>query len=487
MHVERWRRARGLWRIVFGGGGGGEGGWGEKGRWYSYVASGVKLCESRRESGSWEWSWRSERVLEKGNWRDWRKRGMSSLRSLLPSEALAAVYASHGAPSACVKLDAPPSTPVTVLPSEEEEPEAEDTTLRNAEAEQRQAELDDEDDDDSEEDLDDFEADESGGKAKSRTAVASSEGDEEAIAEAESGKVLVKMLYAPINPSDINMIEGRYALLPDKLPYVAGNEGVGKVVGVGRNVNCLKVGDMVIPDRPLLGTWQTHMLVNAKHLRLVPSDICPVTAAAMTVNPTTSLRLLRDFAKLEPGDVVAQNGSTSAVGRGVIELANAMGFRTINIIRDGPNADAQAKELYELGATLVVREGRSRAACKKEGLEGLAKLALNCIGGPQSEEVSSLLANGGVLVTYGGMSKLPVTLATSKFIFKDITCRGFWLTHWTKHCTREQKDEMFDELYHYTRKGFFKPKAEIMPLDLLSIAISMASTKKVMLKLNDDA
>ena len=46
---------------------------------------------------------------------------------------------------------------------------------------------------------------------------------------------------------------------------------------------------------------------------------------------------------------------------------------------------------------------------------------------------------------------------------------------------------MFDELYHYTRKGFFKPKAEIMPLDLLSIAISMASTKKVMLKLGDDA
>lgn len=239
----------------------------------------------------------------------------------------------------------------------------------------------------------------------------------------------------------------------------------------------------VIPDRPLLGTWQTHLLAEETHLRLVPSDIDPLVASALTVNPTTSLRLLRDFADLKPGDVVAQNGSTSAVGRGVIELSKAMGFRTINIIRDGPNADVQAKELYALGATLVVREGRSRAACKKEGLEGLAKVAFNCIGGPQSEEVSSLLAEDGVLVTYGGMSKLPVTLSTSKFIFKNITCKGFWLTHWTKHCTRAQKDEMFDELYHYVRKGFFKPKAEVMPLDLLSIAISMAATKKVFLKL----
>ena len=35
----------------------------------------------------------------------------------------------------------------------------------------------------------------------------------------------------------------------------------------------------------------------------------------------------------------------------------------------------------------------------------------------------------------------------------------------------------------HARRGFFKPKAEVMPLDLLSIAISMAATKKVFLKL----
>lgn len=184
------------------------------------------------------------------------------------------------------------------------------------------------------------------------------------------------------------------------------------------------IGDLAMPDRPLLGTWQTHLVVEAIHLRKVPSDVDPMVASCMSVNPTTSLRLLRDFVDLQPGDVIAQNGSTSAVGRGVIELANAMGYKTINIIRDGPNAEQQKSELYNLGATLVVKEGTSRMASKKAGLAEKAKLALNCIGGPQSEEVSSLLCEGGTMVTYGGMSKLPITLSTGKFIFKLITCKG---------------------------------------------------------------
>jgi len=40
----------------------------------------------------------------------------------------------------------------------------------------------------------------------------------------KDGEVLVKMLAAPINPADINMIQGVYPVRP-KLPAVGGNEG----------------------------------------------------------------------------------------------------------------------------------------------------------------------------------------------------------------------------------------------------------------------
>ena len=44
-----------------------------------------------------------------------------------------------------------------------------------------------------------------------------------------------RMMQAPINPSDINTIEGKYPIKPP-LPAVPGNEGVGVVREVGSEV-----------------------------------------------------------------------------------------------------------------------------------------------------------------------------------------------------------------------------------------------------------
>lgn len=57
-------------------------------------------------------------------------------------------------------------------------------------------------------------------------------------------EVLVKMLAAPINPSDINVLQGTYGILPT-FPAIGGNEGVGTVVDPGNSK--LQVGDWVIP------------------------------------------------------------------------------------------------------------------------------------------------------------------------------------------------------------------------------------------------
>ncbi|KAF5398149.1 hypothetical protein PHET_08887 [Paragonimus heterotremus] len=46
----------------------------------------------------------------------------------------------------------------------------------------------------------------------------------------EDDEVLVKMCAAPVHPSDINTIQGVYAIKPP-LPAVPGNEGVGRVSG----------------------------------------------------------------------------------------------------------------------------------------------------------------------------------------------------------------------------------------------------------------
>ena len=56
------------------------------------------------------------------------------------------------------------------------------------------------------------------------------------------------------------------------------------------------------------------------------------------------------------------------------------------------------------------------------------KLGLNCVGGASSTVVAKSLAHGATIVTYGGMSMKPLTVPTSLLIFKDLTCKGFWLS-----------------------------------------------------------
>ncbi len=53
-------------------------------------------------------------------------------------------------------------------------------------------------------------------------------------------KVRLELVAAPINPSDINTIQGKYPIAPP-LPGVPGHEGAMRVVEVGEKVGCSHV------------------------------------------------------------------------------------------------------------------------------------------------------------------------------------------------------------------------------------------------------
>ncbi|KAM5247120.1 enoyl-[acyl-carrier-protein] reductase, mitochondrial [Ctenodactylus gundi] len=246
--------------------------------------------------------------------------------------------------------------------------------------------------------------------------------------------VRVRMLAAPINPSDINMIQGNYGLLP-KLPAVGGNEGVGQVVAVGSSVTRLKPGDWVIPANAGLGTWRTEAVFSEEALIEIPSDIPLQSAATLGVNPCTAYRMLVDFEQLQPGDSVIQNASNSGVGQAVIQIAAALGLRTINVVRDRPDIQKLTDRLKDLGAEHVITEEELRKPETKTLLKDVPqpRLALNCVGGKSSTELLRHLAPGGTMVTYGGMAKQPVIASVSLLIFKDLKLQGFWLSQWKKN------------------------------------------------------
>uniref|UniRef100_A0A8C8DRP0 Enoyl-[acyl-carrier-protein] reductase, mitochondrial n=1 Tax=Oryzias sinensis TaxID=183150 RepID=A0A8C8DRP0_9TELE len=268
--------------------------------------------------------------------------------------------------------------------------------------------------------------------------------------------VLIKLLAAPINPSDINMIQGTYAILPD-LPSIGGNEGVGTVIETGKKVKSLKVGDWVIPRDAGLGTWRTEAVFAEEDVISVPNDIPLLSAATLGVNPCTAFRMLVDFEDLMPGDSIIQNAANSGVGQAVIQIAASRGINTINVVRDRPEFGQLCERLKAIGATHVIKEEALRRPEIKEVFKSCPKpkLALNGVGGKSATELLRHLQTGGSMVTYGGMSRQPVTVPVSALIFKDVKVRGFWVTQWKRDHASDGSlfGVMLDELCSLIRQG----------------------------------
>ncbi|KAM0844056.1 hypothetical protein ACQ4PT_057302 [Festuca glaucescens] len=292
--------------------------------------------------------------------------------------------------------------------------------------------------------------------------------------------VCVKMLAAPINPSDINRVQGVYPVRPPLPAAVAGYEGVAQVHALGPAVTRpLSPGDWVIPSPPSFGTWQTYIVKPEDVWHKVRADVPLEYAATVTVNPLTALRMLRDFVELNPGDAIVQNGATSIVGQCVIQLAKVKGIRTINIIRDRPGSEEAKEKLKQLGADEVFTESQLDVKNVKSLLGALPEPALgfNCVGGNAASLILKLLRQGGTMVTYGGMSKKPVTVSTSSFIFKDLSLRGFWLQKWMNSDKAEDYRTMIDYLLALVQEGKLKYEMELTPFGEFGLALDKSLGK----------
>src|SRR6202795_2849821 len=96
-------------------------------------------------------------------------------------------------------------------------------------------------------------------------------------------QVLIGVEFCPINPSDLLLAMGMYALRP-ALPTVIGNEGVGLVLNVGPGVRNVKVGDRVLA--PLSSfTWRERMVISAKGLFALPPGADPQQLSMLPINP----------------------------------------------------------------------------------------------------------------------------------------------------------------------------------------------------------
>jgi trans-2-enoyl-CoA reductase len=275
------------------------------------------------------------------------------------------------------------------------------------------------------------------------------------LPEIKPGEVRIRILAAPINPADLNVIEGKYPIRPP-MPAVPGVEGAGVVEAVGEEVTHLNIGDEVLLPHGV-GTWREACVCPAHGVIAVPEGIDPVQAAMLKINPATAWRILHDFVELKPGDWVIQNAANSGVGRATIQIAKELGLRTVNIVR----RDALIPELEALGADVVLTDTadlRKEIPARTDGAK--MKLALNAVGGESALSIANALAPHGTHVTFGAMAMQPVRIPNGLLIFKDIRFRGFWVTKWYEESSAVARQDMFKQLFTLAARDILKTKVE---------------------------
>jgi len=283
-------------------------------------------------------------------------------------------------------------------------------------------------------------------------------------------QVLIKMKMAPINPSDIMLMEGLYGDKPD-LPCIIGNSGVGIVDKIGLAVAGLKVGQAVVcPAR--LGNWCSSFIAEGAEVFPLPPGIDPEQAALISSNASTAVRLLSDFQKLNMGDWIAVNAGNSSLAHNIVQLAKARSVNTLVLVRD-PKWSAP---LMEIGATAVISDEDSfKDKLAELNHRAQINLGFNLSGGKQLKRLAKCMNKGGTIVTAGAMSREKFNVSLGSMIFNDITYKGFWMTDWYRHATAANKQTMLNELAAHIRSGVLhSPVEQVYRLDQAMEAITHA-------------
>jgi NADPH:quinone reductase-like Zn-dependent oxidoreductase len=237
-----------------------------------------------------------------------------------------------------------------------------------------------------------------------------------------ANEALVRMEYAPITDSDLQLANGVYFLNP-QLPSVIGGEGAGIVEAIGPGVTSVKVGDRVtIPFGTF--TWSERVVTQAEGLFVVPPSVDGKTASMLNINPTTAVLLLTEFVKLKPKDWIVLNAANSQVARCLIAIAKSRDLNVAGIVR----RPEVIPEIEQLGVGFVGVESPELSKQIQIATGGAPiSLGLDAVGGPATATIASVLSPGGHLVSYARLSGLPIHVAQADLIGKRINIHGFWM------------------------------------------------------------
>ena len=145
-------------------------------------------------------------------------------------------------------------------------------------------------------------------------------------------EVLIKVHASTVSPLDYKFRSGEVFIarlmsgIRGPRKGILGTEAAGEVEEVGKAVTKFKPGDQVFADLgPRLGGYAEYTSCPEQRVGMKPANMSYEEAATIVSAGIIALVFLRDFGKIQSGQLVLINGASGGVGTYAVQLAKHFG------------------------------------------------------------------------------------------------------------------------------------------------------------------
>ncbi len=238
------------------------------------------------------------------------------------------------------------------------------------------------------------------------------------------GEVLVDVEVAGVNFTDLLSLDGKYQNLPP-LPFTPGKDASGIVAAVGDGVTLASPGDRVIAhvnDSALA----ERVVADERLCFRLPDDMEFETAAAMGLAYETAYVALAMRGALKAGERVLINGASGGVGLAAVEIAKALGARTLA----GLTTPSKGEAVMTWGADAIIdlsadnlRDAVRDQVMAATGGAGV-DLVFDLVGGAPFDASLRAIAWSGRAVVSGFTTGTIPSVKTNYLLLKNISVVG---------------------------------------------------------------
>ncbi len=240
----------------------------------------------------------------------------------------------------------------------------------------------------------------------------------------EEGQLLIKVAAAGINFADLAQRQGAY-LTRTPTPSTLGFEFSGTVAALGPGVTTPAVGTRVVAFGE--GAYAEYALAQPATTIPIPPNLDFAHAAAFTVQGITAYQLLRESARIQPGESVLVHAAAGGVGTLAVQLARLMGAGKVIGTASNTSKLELARRLGADAAINYTEENWVEQVLQATEGRG-ADIILEMVGGQVANQNLQCLAPYGRMVIYGAVSGQIAQFTGIQLMYKNQAIIGYWLT-----------------------------------------------------------